>query len=281
MPVTLRDQGDRTAAPAGEDVVVRAAGVGKSYGGARILKDIDLTVRRGQTVAVIGPSGSGKTTLLRCINFLVPYDEGRIHIDGELIGYRDADGRLRRDSDANVCRIRRNIGMVFQRYALFPHRSVLGNLLEGPVHVLKIPRAQAVERARLVLGLVGLADKADAFPGQLSGGQQQRVGIARALCMEPKLLLFDEVTSALDPELVGEVLVVMRGLARLHRTMIVVTHEIRFAREAADRVVFMENGAILADLPAARFFADPPSERIRSFLRRSEGRTELPEPAHG
>ncbi|MDQ0392807.1 amino acid ABC transporter ATP-binding protein [Labrys monachus] len=259
--------------------VVRIDGVGKAYDAAPVLSAIDLTVHRGETVAIIGPSGSGKTTLLRCINFLVPYDSGRIEINGELIGYREAGGRLLRDKDANVCRIRKRIGMVFQRYALFPHRTVLGNLLEGPVHVLRIPREQAVARAQAALALVGLAGKADAYPSELSGGQQQRVGIARALCMEPDLLLFDEVTSALDPELVGEVLAVMRDLAERGRTMIVVTHEIAFARDVADRVVFMEDGRIAADLPKETFFSNPPSERIAGFIRRSEGRMGRERPA--
>jgi polar amino acid transport system ATP-binding protein len=255
-----------------QDVVVRVAKVGKSFGGAPVLSDIDLVVKRGETVAIIGPSGSGKTTLLRCINFLVPYDRGRIEIKGELIGYRDTPRGLVRAKDAHICGMRKHIGMVFQRYALFPHRTVLGNLLEGPVYVLGVPKEEAARKAREMLALVGLTDKAECYPSELSGGQQQRVGIARALCMEPDLLLFDEVTSALDPELVGEVLGVMLELARQRRTMIVVTHEIGFARDVADRVVFMEGGRVAADLPKERFFADPPSDRIRSFLRRSEGR---------
>ena len=255
-----------------DDVVVRISGVGKTYGAARVLCEIDLVIRRGETVAIIGPSGSGKTTLLRCVNFLVPYDRGRIEVNGVLVGYRETSDGLVRARDSEVCRMRKRIGMVFQRYALFPHRSVLGNLLEGPIHVLDIPKEQAVSRAREMLALVDLADKAEAYPSELSGGQQQRVGIARALCMEPDLLLFDEVTSALDPELVGEVLGVMQALARQRRTMMVVTHEIAFARDVADRVVFMEGGRIVADLPKDRFFGDPPSERIRNFLRRSERR---------
>jgi polar amino acid transport system ATP-binding protein len=253
-----------------EGLVLWAEGVGKSFGGNVALKGVDLKVQRGETVAIIGPSGSGKTTLLRCVNFLVPYDQGRIFVNGRLVGYREQDGWLLRESEANVNLIRRRIGMVFQRFALFPHRSVIGNLLEGPVYALKIPRVEAIARAREALSLVGLSDKADAYPNQLSGGQQQRVAIARALCMQPDLMLFDEVTSALDPELVGEVLSVMRDLAARHMTMLVVTHELRFARDAADRVIFMESGKILADVSTHEFFSAPPSVRIANFLRRHD-----------
>jgi polar amino acid transport system ATP-binding protein len=251
-----------------QEIVLDAQGVGKCYGEHAVLIDVDLTVRRGETIAIIGPSGSGKTTLLRCTNFLVPYDSGRIYVNGRLVGYREERGRLVRDSEANVNLVRKHIGMVFQRFALFQHRSVLGNLLEGPVHVLKVSRAEAVERARDALRLVGLADKEDRYPQQLSGGQQQRVAIARALCMQPDLMLFDEVTSALDPELVGEVLAVMRDLVARHMTMLVVTHELRFARDAADRVVFMDGGRILADVATDAFFDSPASPRIAQFLRR-------------
>jgi polar amino acid transport system ATP-binding protein len=264
---------DENAAPgAGEDIVLRAERVRKSFGSTVGLADVSLKVRRGETVAIIGPSGSGKTTFLRCVNFLVPYDAGRIYVSGRLVGYRDQPGPLMRDSEAAINRMRKHIGMVFQRFALFPHRSVLGNLLEGPIHVLKLPRDEAEARALEALRLVGLSEKRLAYPDQLSGGQQQRVGIARALCMRPALMLFDEVTSALDPELVGEVLAVMRDLAAQHMTMLVVTHELRFARDAADRVVFMEGGRILADQPTEEFFATPAHERIGSFLKRSEDR---------
>ncbi|MFH1795594.1 MAG: amino acid ABC transporter ATP-binding protein [Pseudomonadota bacterium] len=256
---------DQKGSPAGEPIL-RVAGVRKSLGGKVMLSGVNLLVNRGETVAIIGPSGAGKTTLLRCINFLTPYDEGRIYIDGELVGYREEGGRLRLESDANISRVRRKTGMVFQRFALFPHRTVLQNVIEGPVHVLKHSPRQAIERAMQLLNAVGLLDKAHAYPSELSGGQQQRVGIARALCMEPQLLLFDEVTSALDTELVGEVLIVMKRLAEEGRTMIVVTHELRFAREAAHRIVFMENGRIVADLPARTFFENPPSQRIKAFL---------------
>ena len=253
------------------DPILRIAGVGKSYGDKKILSGIDLTVQQGETVAIIGPSGSGKTTLLRCINFLVPYDEGRIFIGDDLVGYRDAGGVLQAETDAAVSRVRSRTGMVFQRFALFPHRTAIENLIEGPVHVRREPRARALERAMAVLKSVGMQDKADAYPSQLSGGQQQRIGIARALCMEPELLLLDEVTSALDPELVGEVLTVIRRLSEERRTMIVVTHELRFARDVADRIVFMEAGRIIADLPTRVFFEEQPSPRIEAFLAASRG----------
>ena len=253
------------------DPILRIAGVSKSYGDKTILSGIDLTVQQGETVAIIGPSGSGKTTLLRCINFLVPYDQGRIYIGDDLVGYRDTVGQLQPQTDAAVSLVRSRTGMVFQRFALFPHRTVIENLIEGPVHVRREPRAQALQRALAVLESVGMQDKADAYPSHLSGGQQQRVGIARALCMEPELLLLDEVTSALDPELVGEVLTVIRRLSEERRTMLVVTHELRFARDVADRVVFMEAGQIIADLPTNVFFDEQPSPRIEAFLAASRG----------
>jgi polar amino acid transport system ATP-binding protein len=258
------------AAAPDQALVLRAEGVGKNYRGVPVLSDVSLDVRRGETVAILGPSGSGKTTFLRCVNFLVPYDSGRIFVNGDLIGYRERGGALVPDTEARISRIRKRIGMVFQRFALFPHRTVLGNLIEGPVYVLKVPRDEAVARAKEALSLVGLAEKAEAYPHQLSGGQQQRVAIARALCMRPDLMLFDEVTSALDPELVGEVLAVMRDLAAQQMTMLVVTHELRFARDAASRVVFMEAGRLLADLPKDEFFAAAPTPRIANFLRRHD-----------
>ncbi|MCS0502161.1 amino acid ABC transporter ATP-binding protein [Ancylobacter mangrovi] len=258
---------EKTARPGGEPPILRIAGLGKSLGGRQILSGIDLEMARGETVAIVGPSGAGKTTLLRCVNFLTPYDEGRIYLGDELIGYRESGGQLRPAHDAVVARQRRRTGMVFQRFALFPHRNVLGNLIEGPVYVLGLPREAAEARAREALREVGLEGKIDAFPDELSGGQQQRVGIARALCMQPEILLFDEATSALDPELVGEVLAVMRRLSEERRTMLVVTHELKFAREAADRMVFMENGRVVADLPTRTFFEAPPTPRIEAFLR--------------
>lgn len=252
--------------------VLRIQGLGKSYGNVEVLRDIDLDVDRGQTVAIIGPSGSGKTTLLRCVNFLVPYDRGEVVVDDDVIGYRRTAAGLKLQSDAEISLKRQKIGMVFQRFALFPHKSVLENLIEGPVQVLRQPRQAAAERAMAILASVGMSDKADAYPAELSGGQQQRVGIARALCMEPLLLLFDEATSALDPELVGEVLAVMRRLSDEKRTMLVVTHELRFAREAADRIVFMESGRIAADLPTSVFFEEPPTPRIAAFIAASLGK---------
>jgi polar amino acid transport system ATP-binding protein len=241
----------------------------KRFRSALVLDEVSLKVGKGETVAVIGPSGAGKTTLLRCINFLAPYDTGRIFVGGRLVGYREESGKLVRDSERNLNDIRKRIGMVFQRYHLFPHRSVQGNLVEGPIHVLRLPRNEANARAMAALEVVGLVEKRDAYPEELSGGQQQRVGIARALCMQPDLMLFDEVTSALDPELVDEVLGVMKRLAQDGMTMLVVTHELAFARDVADRVIFMEAGRIVADAPAASFFRTPPSSRIEQFLRRS------------
>jgi polar amino acid transport system ATP-binding protein len=252
-----------------DDAVVRAERVCKRYGTVRTLVDIDLTVHRGETVAIIGPSGSGKTTLLRCINFLTAYDSGRLYVEGQLVGYHEQNGALVKSSEREINNLRKHIGMVFQKYALFPHRTALENLLEGPLYVLKLPRDVAVQRGIEALAAVGLSDKADAYPSQLSGGQQQRVGIARALVMQPKLMLFDEVTSALDPELVGEVLTVMNRLASQKMTMLVVTHEMQFARDGADRIVFMDGGRIAADMPSKEFFVSPPSGRIESFLRRS------------
>ncbi|SRR5579883_199539 len=268
-PLPAPDRGDRGSRP--ERPVLELNGVGKTFGRhppIAALSDVSLIVNRGESVAVVGPSGSGKTTLLRCINFLVPYDSGRVLVNGRLVGYRERQGRLVPDTEPRVNEIRKRIGMVFQRFNLFPHRTVLGNLLEGPLYVLKVPRTQAVQRAKAALELVGLTDKIDAYPGQLSGGQQQRVAIARALCMEPELMLFDEVTSALDPELVGEVLAVIRRLAQQGMTMVIVTHEMAFARDVADRVVFMEAGRIVADQPAVDFFMKPATPRIEAFLSR-------------
>ncbi len=248
--------------------VVELIDVGKVFGATTALSHVNLKVARGETVAIVGPSGSGKTTLLRCINFLVPYDSGRVYVNGQLVGYREERGRLVRDSEHNVNQVRKRIGMVFQRFNLFRHRTVLGNLLEGPLYVLRVPKREALTRAYEVLNMVGLADKVTAYPDQLSGGQQQRVAIARALCMQPEVMLFDEVTSALDPELVGEVLAVMRRLAQQGMTMIVVTHEMSFARDVADRVAFMEGGTIVVDQGAREFFTRPQTSRIESFLRR-------------
>ena len=243
--------------------------VRKSFGPAEVLRGVDLTVRRGEVTCVIGPSGSGKSTLLRCINHLEKVDSGRIEIDGELVGYRESGGKLRELPDRAVARQRAGIGMVFQNFNLFGHLTVLQNLVEAPVGVLGLTKAEAAARARAQLRRVGLGDREDAYPRQLSGGQQQRVAIARALAMEPKLLLFDEPTSALDPELVGEVLAVMHDLAQAGQTMVVVTHEISFAREAADSTVFLDGGEVVESGPPGEVLDAPAHARTREFLRRT------------
>ncbi|MBC2866600.1 amino acid ABC transporter ATP-binding protein [Streptomyces mexicanus] len=240
--------------------------VHKSFGQLDVLKGIDLQVRTGQVTVVLGPSGSGKSTLLRTINHLEKVDRGAIHVDGTLIGYRRSGDRLRELPEREVLKQRTRIGFVFQNFHLFPHLTVLENIVEAPVSVQKRPRQEAEELARRLLERVGLADKADAYPRRLSGGQQQRVAIARALALEPRLLLFDEPTSALDPELVGEVLDVIKDLARQGTTMIVVTHEIGFAREVADTVVFMDDGRIVEQGPPGEVLDRPRHERTRAFL---------------
>jgi polar amino acid transport system ATP-binding protein len=259
-----------THEPAGRPVdevpMVEAVGVRKAYGRNEVLQGIDLTVRRGQVLCLIGPSGSGKSTFLRCINHLEKIDGGELSVDGELVGYRQAGNRLYELKDREVCGKRAEIGMVFQRFNLFPHLSVLDNITSGPRWVKRAPQAASRDRARQLLGRVGLADKVDAYPNQLSGGQQQRVAIARALAMDPKLMLFDEPTSALDPELVGDVLDVMRALAEEGMTMIVVTHEIGFAREVGDTVVFMDGGVVVEQGDPDQVLGDPRHERTRSFL---------------
>ena len=246
--------------------VVRAEGVHKRFGRLEVLKGIDLEVRRGEVVCVIGPSGSGKSTFLRCINHLEKIDAGRIEVNGHLIGYRERNGKLVEDSEKNVARQRAEIGIVFQRFNLFPHKTALENVIEAPVKVRSVPKREAIEGAESLLERVGLAEKRDVYPGKLSGGQQQRVAIARALAMNPSLMLFDEATSALDPEMIGEVLDVMKTLAREGMTMIVVTHEMGFAREAGDRVVMMDDGCIVEEGQPEHFFASPSEERTRQFL---------------
>ncbi len=247
--------------------MVRAEQIVKRFGNLTVLNGVDLAVKRGQVVVIIGPSGSGKTTLLRCINHLEKIDSGRIYIEGQLVGYREQNGRLVEDSEANIARMRSQIGFVFQRFNLFAHMTALENVIEAPIHVLHQPRAEVTERAMALLEKVGLAEKAHAYPHRLSGGQQQRVAIARGLAMNPKLMLFDEATSALDPELVGEVLKVMRQLAEEGMTMAVVTHEMGFAREVADRVIFMDKSVIVEEGSAEQVFDNAQNERTRGFLR--------------
>ena len=227
--------------------MVKAERVHKRFGRLEVLKGVSLEVQPGEVVCMLGPSGSGKSTFLRCINHLEKIDAGRLAVDGALVGYRQAGDKIYELRDAEVCRERAKIGMVFQRFNLFGHKTALENVIEAPIRVMKVPKSEAVRRGTELLERVGLADKLDTYPSQLSGGQQQRVAIARALAMQPKLMLFDEPTSALDPELVGEVLDVMRRLAKDGMTMIVVTHEMGFARQAADRVVMMDDGRIIEE----------------------------------
>jgi polar amino acid transport system ATP-binding protein len=249
--------------------VIRIEGLRKAFGATEVLRGIDLAIPRGQVLCVIGPSGSGKSTLLRCINFLEEPSSGLVYLDGEPIGYRlDARGRRVRESAREINRLRERIGIVFQAYNLWPHRTALGNVIEALLVVRRMRRAEAEAVGRAMLEKVGLGDKADAYPARLSGGQQQRVAIARALAMKPEIMLFDEVTSALDPELVGEVLKVMRGLAADGMTMVVVTHEMGFAREVADRVVFMDAGVIVEEGPPGELLTRPRNERTQRFLAR-------------
>ena len=246
--------------------VMRAENVQKRFGRLEVLKGVSMEVQRGETTCVIGPSGSGKTTFIRCVNHLEKIDGGRIEVNGHLIGYREQNGKLVEDSERSIAKQRTQVGMVFQRFNLFPHMTALENIIEAPVRVRKVEKAQAVGDAEALLDRVGLADKRDTYPGKLSGGQQQRVAIARALAMKPALMLFDEPTSALDPEVTGEVLSVMEELAHDGMTMIVVTHEMGFARHAADRVVMMDEGVIIEEGPPEHFFDAPEQERTRSFL---------------
>ncbi|RBM23015.1 amino acid ABC transporter ATP-binding protein [Streptomyces sp. PT12] len=250
------------------ETVLRAVGVTKRFGDLPVLRGIDLTVTAGEVVCLMGPSGSGKSTFLRCVNQLERPDGGYLEVRSELLGWKRRGDTLRELSRREIARQRRGIGMVFQRFNLFPHLTVLQNVTEAPVRTRALPRAEAERTARELLGRVGLAEKADAYPGQLSGGQQQRVAIARSLATSPFLMLFDEPTSALDPELVGEVLAVMRTLAEQGMTMIVVTHEAGFARDVADRIVFMDGGVIVEEGPPARLLAAPSHPRTRDFLAR-------------
>ncbi|WP_434615941.1 amino acid ABC transporter ATP-binding protein [Arthrobacter sp. A5] len=246
--------------------MIKADAICKSYGSLEVLKGIDLQVASGEVICLIGPSGSGKSTFLRCINHLETVDGGRMWVDGRIVGYDLKGTKLHEQSHKDICRQRTDIGMVFQQFNLFPHMTVVENLIEAPRLVRKEKKSVAAERALRLLEKVGLGDKAGAYPRQLSGGQQQRVAIARALCMEPKLMLFDEPTSALDPELVGEVLKVMKDLAQSGMTMVVVTHEMNFARDVADRVIFMDGGHVVEEGPARGVITNPQNERTKSFL---------------
>ncbi len=248
------------------EVMISAQAIHKAFGGHEVLRGVSLDLRRGEVVAVIGPSGSGKSTFLRCLNHLETIDRGTILIEGEPLARSEGEGKAHYVPEAEIRRIGRKMGMVFQSFNLFPHLTVLENIIEAPMLVKKMSRAEIVPKAEALLKKVGLLEKRDAYPNRLSGGQKQRVAIARALAMDPDIMLFDEPTSALDPELTGEVLRTMRELANEHMTMLVVTHEMGFAREVADRVLFMESGELLVDEKPADFFDNPPSPRLRQFL---------------
>ncbi|MDR7419386.1 MAG: amino acid ABC transporter ATP-binding protein [Armatimonadota bacterium] len=254
------------ANPGHTQPIVELVDVHKYFGAHHVLRGIDLRVQQGEVVVIVGPSGSGKSTMLRCINHLERIQRGRILVAGHLVGYRESGDRLVELSDAEVARHRRDVGMVFQQFNLFPHMTALDNIAAAPIHVLRVPSAEARTQAVRLLELVGLPEKAEAYPAQLSGGQQQRVAIARALAMNPKVMLFDEPTSALDPEMITEVLDVMLALSRQGSTMLVVTHEMGFARAAADRIVFMDQGRLVEEAPPDRFFGNPQNERTRQFL---------------
>jgi polar amino acid transport system ATP-binding protein len=259
------DLGPAEPDPAGPPMVLAEA-LQKSFGRLNVLRGIDLEVARGEVICIIGPSGSGKSTLLRCVNHLEKIDGGRLWVDGELVGYRQQGGKLYELRDREVCAKRAEIGMVFQQFNLFPHMTVLDNVIEAPIRVKGVPKGQAVELGERLLERTGLRDKAQVYPNQLSGGQQQRVAIARALAMQPKLMLFDEPTSALDPELVGDVLAVMRDLAESGMTMVVVTHEMGFAREVGDLLVFMDVGTVVESGLPREVLSNPRHERTIAFL---------------
>jgi polar amino acid transport system ATP-binding protein len=251
---------------ADSNIIVKAEKVNKYFGSLHVLKDIDIEVRKNEVVVIIGPSGSGKSTFLRCINHIEKINSGHIYVNGHLIGYHDRSGKLVEDSERNIARQRAEIGMVFQRFNLFPHKTAIENIMESPRHVQHRPEEEVRREAIALLARVGLQDKTDAYPIELSGGQQQRVAIARSLAMHPKLMLFDEPTSALDPEMIGEVLDVMKQLARDGMTMVVVTHEIGFAREVANEVAFMDGGVIAEHGPPAEVLLNPKNPRLQSFL---------------
>ncbi|MFT4435972.1 amino acid ABC transporter ATP-binding protein [Caballeronia sp. 15715] len=255
-----------TSANVNDNLIVRAEGVNKSFGTLQVLKNVSLDIKRGEVVVIVGPSGSGKTTFIRCINQLETISSGNIFVDGSQIGFRRRGTRLVPDTERNIARQRREIGMVFQRFNLFPHMTALENIMEAPIRVRKVSKIEARARALELLARVDLASKANVYPSKLSGGQQQRVAIARSLAMKPKVMLFDEPTSALDPEMVGEVLDVMKELATDGMTMAVVTHELAFAREVADRIVFMDQGCILESSAPEDFFKRPQHERTKMFL---------------
>ena len=257
----------KTAAAAAPSAMLCAQNIHKRFGDTEVLRGISLELQRGEVVAIIGPSGSGKSTFLRCMNHLETIDSGSIHLQGECLVQNDAAGRAHYAPEAQIRRLGRKMGMVFQSFNLFPHLTVLDNIMAAPMLVKKMPRATIQPQAEALLDKVGLLAKRDVFPGRLSGGQKQRVAIARALAMEPEIMLFDEPTSALDPELTGEVLRTMRALAQEHMTMLVVTHEMGFARDVAHRVVFMDGGEIVEQAPAAEFFAAPKQVRTQAFLR--------------
>jgi polar amino acid transport system ATP-binding protein len=250
------------------NIMIAARNVQKSFGSLHVLKGIDLDITRGEVLVIIGPSGSGKSTLLRCLNFLEDYDHGEIRFCGQLVGYRDGRNGVRvKESAGKTAAIRARMGMVFQSFNLFPHMTVLENVIEGPVRVQRRNRAEVIAEAKVLIERVGLGAKTDEYPSKLSGGQQQRAAIARALAMRPEVMLFDEPTSALDPELVGEVLEVMKSLAA-EMTMVVVTHEMGFARDVADRVMVMDEGAVIEIGPPERIFSAPAQPRTAEFLRR-------------
>ena len=246
--------------------MVKAESVCKSFGALQVLKGVTLEIDKGQVLVLVGPSGSGKSTFLRCINHLEQVNAGRLYVDGDLIGYRERGDKLHEMPPREAAKQRRNIGMVFQHFNLFPHRTALDNIIEAPIQVKGVKKAAAIARGKDLLEQVCLAEKATAYPAQLSGGQQQRVAIARALAMDPKLMLFDEPTSALDPELVGEVLAVMKKLASEGMTMVVVTHEMGFAREVADQLVFMDGGVIVESGKPREVLSNPQHERTKAFL---------------